>query len=54
MNRFLWSFLRGLFVVLAVAALYGLPRLFTMDYYLHIFVMSEIYAVLALSLSLIV
>ena len=31
-----------------------LPHLFTMDYYLHIFVMSEIYAVLALSLALIV
>lgn len=34
--------------------LLALPRLFTMDYYLHIFVMSEIYAVLALSLALIV
>lgn len=31
-----------------------LPHLFTMDYYLHIFVMSEIYIVLALSLALIV
>jgi branched-chain amino acid transport system permease protein len=50
MNRFL----RGLFAVLSVAALCGLPRLFTMDYYLHIFVMSEIYSVLALSLGLIV
>lgn len=42
-------------VALAFAALLlVLPHLFTMDYYLHIFVMSEIYAVLALSLALIV
>lgn len=34
--------------------LYQLPRFFTMDYYMHIFVMSEIYAVLALSLAFIV
>jgi branched-chain amino acid transport system permease protein len=47
-------FLRGLSAVLVAAILYGLPQLFTMDYYLHIFVMSEIYAVLALSLGLIV
>ena len=37
-----------------IAALVCLPRLFSLDYYLHIFVMSEIYAVLALSLSLLV
>ena len=37
-----------------IAALCALPRLFAMDYYLHIFVMSEIYAVLSLSLALIV
>lgn len=36
------------------AFLFCLPRMFTMDYYMHIFVMSEIYAVLALSLALIV
>ena len=42
------SFLALLLVLLV------LPHLFTMDYYLHIFVMSEIYAVLALSLALIV
>lgn len=42
-------------IISAVAAiLLVLPHLFTMDYYLHIFVMSEIYAVLALSLDLIV
>ena len=42
-------------IISAVAAiLLVLPHLFTMDYYLHIFVMSEIYAVLALSLALIV
>lgn len=40
--------------LLALVGLYWLPRFFTMDYYLHIFVMSEIYAVLALSLALIV
>lgn len=38
----------------AVWTLYILPRFFSMDYYLHILVMSEIYAVLALSLSLLV
>lgn len=43
--------LGGLCVALG---LYVLPRLFTIEYYLHIFVMSEIYAVLALSLALIV
>ena len=42
-------------MTLAFAALLlVLPHLFTMDYYLHIFVMSEIYAILALSLALIV
>ena len=42
-------------IISAVATiLLVLPHLFTMDYYLHIFVMSEIYAVLALSLALIV
>ena len=40
------------FVLLIILII--LPRLFTMDYYLHIFVMSEIYTVLALSLALIV
>lgn len=40
------------FVLLVMLLL--LPHLFTMDYYLHIFVMSEIYIVLALSLALIV
>lgn len=40
--------------VLLAVFLYWLPKMFTMDYYLHIFVMSEIYAVLALSLALIV
>jgi branched-chain amino acid transport system permease protein len=50
MNRFL----RGLFAILIAATLYELPQMFTIDYYLHIFVMSEIYAVLALSLGLIV
>ena len=44
-----------LFIALIIAvALFYLPHLFSMDYYLHIFVMSEIYAVLALSLSLLV
>ncbi|GAB1485795.1 hypothetical protein MASR2M79_08420 [Aminivibrio sp.] len=38
----------------AVLILFLLPHLFSMEYYLHIFVMSEIYAVLALSLSLLV
>ena len=46
--------LRFLLALLVIAGLYELPRFFTMDYYLHIFVMSEIYAVLALSLALIV
>ena len=42
-------------IISAVAAiLLVLPHLFTMDYYLHIFVMSDIFAVLALSLALIV
>ncbi len=44
-------------VVLAVCFtlfLYWIPRFFTIDYYMHIFVMSEIYIVLALSLALIV
>ncbi|HCL79149.1 MAG TPA: branched-chain amino acid ABC transporter permease [Synergistaceae bacterium] len=41
-------------IIAVLAALLGIPRLFSMDYYLHIFVMSEIYAVLALSLSLLV
>ena len=50
MNRFL----RVLLALALIAGLYELPWLFTMDYYLHIFVMSEIYAVLALSLALIV
>jgi branched-chain amino acid transport system permease protein len=50
MNRFL----RCLFAVFIVGVLYGLPQLFTIDYYLHIFVMSEIYSILALSLGLIV
>lgn len=40
--------------LIIIIVLYFLPRLFSMDYYLHIFVMSEIYAVLALSLSLLV
>lgn len=43
-----------LLILAAVLVLLILPHLFTMDYYLHIFVMSEIYAVLALSLALIV
>jgi branched-chain amino acid transport system permease protein len=38
----------------AACVLYLLPRFFSVEYYLHIFVMSEIYAVLALSLSLLV
>ncbi|MDR1730595.1 MAG: branched-chain amino acid ABC transporter permease [Synergistaceae bacterium] len=46
--------LTAAFALLAVLGLYELPLLFSMDYYLHIFVMSEIYAVLALSLALIV
>ncbi|MBR4400300.1 MAG: branched-chain amino acid ABC transporter permease [Synergistes sp.] len=42
-------------IISAAAVLFLiLPHLFTMDYYLHIFVMSEIYAVLAMSLALIV
>ncbi len=45
---------RALLGLALTAFLVWLPRLFTMDYYLHIFVMSEIYAVLALSLALIV
>ena len=40
--------------LLILAGLCALPRLFSMDYYMHIFVMSEIYATLALSLALIV
>ncbi len=36
------------------ALLCAVPRFFSLDYYLHMFVMSEIYAVLALSLALIV
>ncbi len=47
-------FLRALLALGLIAGLYELPLLFTMDYYLHIFVMSEIYSVLALSLALIV
>ncbi len=46
--------LRSIALLLLFATLCVLPRLFAMDYYLHIFVMSEIYAVLALSLALIV
>jgi branched-chain amino acid transport system permease protein len=38
----------------AAALLCAVPRFFSLDYYLHMFVMSEIYAVLALSLALIV
>ena len=45
------AILLGLAVVLV---LYCLPRLFTIEYYMHIFVMSEIYAMLALSLAVIV
>lgn len=37
-----------------LAGLLALPRFFSLDYFLHIFVMSEINAVLALSLSLLV
>lgn len=45
----------GIILLVALAVfLYKLPHFFTIDYYLHIFVMSEIYAVLAMSLSLIV
>jgi branched-chain amino acid transport system permease protein len=40
-------------VVLAVSLLY-LPRLFSLDYYLHIFIMAAINAILALSLGLII
>ena len=46
--------LRILAALAIIFGLYWLPRLFTIDYYLHIFVMSEIYAVLALSLALVV
>ncbi|NLL36675.1 MAG: branched-chain amino acid ABC transporter permease [Fretibacterium sp.] len=46
--------IQALLFLLVAAGLYVLPRFFSMDYYLHIFVMSEIYAVLALSLALIV
>lgn len=42
------------FASMIAVVLFYLPHLFSMDYYLHIFVMSEIYAVLALSLSLLV
>lgn len=45
---------KALLAAALIAALVSMPRLFSMDYYLHIFVMSEIYAVLALSLSLLV
>ncbi|MGI6253588.1 MAG: branched-chain amino acid ABC transporter permease [Aminivibrio sp.] len=45
---------KTLFALAVLAALISLPRFFSLDYYLHIFVMSEIYAVLALSLSLLV
>ena len=45
---------RTVFLLFLFAALCALPHLFAMDYYLHIFVMSEIYAVLSLSLVLIV
>ena len=38
----------------AAALLCAVPRFFSLDYYLHMFVMSEIYAVLAMSLALIV
>lgn len=43
-----------LLYLVSLSFLLVLPHLFTIDYYLHIFVMSEIYAVLALSLALIV
>lgn len=46
--------LRTVLLLALLAVLCALPRLFAMDYYLHIFVMSEIYAVLSLSLALIV
>lgn len=50
MNKIMkYTFFFALVIVLLI-----IPHLFTMDYYLHIFVMSEIYAVLALSLALIV
>jgi len=40
--------------VVVVAVLLYLPRLFSLDYYLHIFIMAAINAILALSLGLII
>ncbi|PIE54765.1 MAG: branched-chain amino acid ABC transporter permease [Dethiosulfovibrio peptidovorans] len=48
------KFAKVVLAVCFVLFLYWLPRFFTMDYYMHIFVMSEIYIVLALSLALVV
>lgn len=45
---------RGFVFAFLAVFLFALPNLFTLDYYVHIFVMSEIYAALALSLALIV
>jgi len=45
---------RAFVIVISIVALLFVPKLFSMDYYMHMFVMSEIYAVLALSLALIV
>lgn len=48
------KFVKFALLLCLVPVLYMLPKLMTMDYYVHIFVMSEIYTVLALSLALIV
>ncbi len=45
---------RLLVAALVLIGLLFIPKLFSMDYYMHMFVMSEIYTVLALSLALIV
>lgn len=45
---------RFLFIAVVLAFFYAIPQFFNEPYFLHIFVMSEIYAVLALSLALIV
>ena len=51
-GRMTWAKLPA--ALAAAALLCAVPRFFSLDYYLHMFVMSEIYAVLAMSLALIV
>jgi branched-chain amino acid transport system permease protein len=46
--------MRAIVTITGVLLLLALPHLFTLDYYLHILVMAGIYALLALSLGLII